>query len=123
MSTTKKTGRESGLVYSTAHGRMCPNCRNSIADCVCKNAQSPPKTDGIVRVRRETKGRAGKGVTVITGVPLPAAELEKLGKALKQRCGSGGTVKNGTIEIQGDHRDFIIAELSGRGWVVKKAGG
>lgn len=122
MNTQKKTSREYGLVYSTAHGRMCPNCRKPIADCLCKQAP-PPKTDGIVRVRRETKGRAGKGVTVITGLPLAGTELEKLAKTLKQRCGTGGTVKNGTIEIQGDHRDLIVSELSGHGWVVKKAGG
>ena len=123
MNEPKKTGRESGLVYSTAHGRMCPACRKPIADCLCKRAHAPPSTDGIIRVRRETKGRAGKGVTVITGVPLAGTELEKLAKTLKQRCGTGGTVKNGTIEIQGDHRDLILSELTGYGWVVKKAGG
>jgi translation initiation factor 1 len=123
MNAMKKTGQASGLVYSTAHGRMCPGCRKPIADCLCKRAHAPPSTDGVIRVRRETKGRAGKGVTVITGVPLAGTELEKLAKTLKQRCGTGGTVKNGMIEIQGDHRDLIIAELTGYGWVVKKAGG
>jgi translation initiation factor 1 len=119
-------GRKSpggGLVYSTAHGRMCPSCRRPAADCVCKKANPMPKSDGIVRVRLETKGRKGKGVTVILGVPLDAAGIEALGKELKQRCGSGGTVKDGTIEIQGDHRETVLAELGKRGWVVKKAGG
>lgn len=82
-----------------------------------------PKTDGVVRVLRETKGRKGKGVTLITGVPLAADELKDLAKTLKQRCGTGGTVKNGVIEIQGDHRDTVVAELKTKGWVVKKAGG
>jgi len=79
--------------------------------------------DGIVRVGRQTKGRKGKGVTVITGVPLNATELAALGKELKRKCGSGGTVKDGVIEIQGDHRDRLVAELGGRGWQVKRSGG
>ncbi len=85
--------------------------------------QVSPKGDGIVRVARQTKGRKGKGVTLITGVPLTAEELKDLAKTLKQKCGSGGTVKDGVIEIQGDHRDVLVKELSTRGWVVKKSGG
>jgi len=122
MDSIKKTA-SSGLVYSTAHGRMCPNCRKPLADCACQRNKAAPKTDGVVRIRRETKGRAGKGVTIITGIPLNETELEKLGKQLKQRCGSGGTVKSGAIEIQGDHRDLLLSELARFGWVVKKAGG
>ncbi len=118
----KKSGH-SGLVYSTAHGRMCPDCRQPIAECRCKHARPAPKTDGIVRLQRETKGRAGKGVTVITGIPLSGAELDQLAKQLKQRCGTGGTVKNGVIEIQGDQRDLLLTELTKFGWVVKKSGG
>jgi translation initiation factor 1 len=76
-----------------------------------------------VRVGRETKGRAGKGVTVITGLPLRADELETLASQLKRRCGSGGTVKDGTIEIQGDHRDQLITELVRRGYSAKRSGG
>lgn len=122
MNSTKKGG--SGLVYSTEFGRMCPQCRNPPSACRCsKNKPSVPKSDGIVRISRETKGRRGKGVTVITGVPLNSVELEKLGRQLKQRCGTGGTVKDGTIEIQGDHRDLLLGELEKLGWVVKKAGG
>lgn len=123
MNSTKKGG--SGLVYSTELGRMCPLCRNPLSACRCskKNKPSVPKSDGIVRISRETKGRRGKGVTVITGVPLNSVELEKLGRQLKQRCGTGGTVKDGTIEIQGDHRDLLLSELEKLGWVVKKAGG
>jgi translation initiation factor 1 len=76
-----------------------------------------------VRVGREVKGRAGKGVTVVTGLPLPAAEIESLAARLKKRCGSGGTVREGIIEIQGDHREAIVAELVKLGWPAKKSGG
>ena len=72
---------------------------------------------------RETKGRAGKGVTTVTGLPLPIAEIEALAAQLKKRCGSGGTVRDGIIEIQGDHRDLIVAELIKAGWPAKKSGG
>jgi translation initiation factor 1 len=90
---------------------------------VCgKNGNATP-ADGVVRVSRETKGRKGKGVTLVTGLPLNGTDLADLAKQLKGRCGAGGTVKNGIIEIQGDHRDKVVAELLGRGWTVKKAGG
>jgi translation initiation factor 1 len=80
-------------------------------------------TDGIVRVSRSTSGRKGKGVTLITGVPLEGNALKNLAKQLKQRCGSGGTLKDGVIEIQGEHRDLLVEELQKHGWSVKKAGG
>jgi translation initiation factor 1 len=102
---------------------MCPACRKPIAECLCRKARPAPKSDGIVRVRLETKGRKGKGVTVIAGVPLDPAALENLGKQLRQRCGSGGTVKDGVIEIQGDHRERVIEDLARQGWTVKRAGG
>jgi translation initiation factor 1 len=76
-----------------------------------------------VRVGREVAGRAGKGVSVITGLPLPAAELEELATRLKKLCGAGGAVKDGTIEIQGDHRDRLVAELVKLGYEAKKSGG
>ncbi|MBM4197050.1 MAG: stress response translation initiation inhibitor YciH [Gammaproteobacteria bacterium] len=82
-----------------------------------------PKGDGIVRVGRQTQGRKGKGVTVVSGVPLAGAELELLATELKRRCGSGGTVRDGSIEIQGDHRDLLVAELGKRGWTVRRSGG
>ena len=118
----KTTRGAGGLVYSTEHGRMCPACRKPVAQCSCRRAAAPVAT-GPVRVRRETKGRAGKGVTVIMGVPLDSAGLAELAKRLKQTCGSGGTVKDGSIEIQGDHCDLVMEELKKRGWVVKRAGG
>ena len=90
---------------------------------MCAKNRNAAPADGVVRVSRETKGRKGKGVTLVTGVPLEGAELADLGKLLKTRCGAGGTVKNGVIEIQGHHRDKVVAELESRGWTVKKAGG
>lgn len=72
---------------------------------------------------RETKGRKGKGVTLIGGLPLTEEGLKKMAKTLKQKCGSGGSVKNGLIEIQGDHRDLLEKELAGLGYKVKQAGG
>jgi translation initiation factor 1 len=114
----------SNLVYSTESGRMCPTCRLSLAECTCKSAAAAlPPSDGIVRVSLDTKGRKGKGVTVVKGVPLDAAALTQLGKQLKANCGSGGTVKDGVIEVQGDHRDTVIAALQKQGYTVKRAGG
>ncbi len=86
------------------------------------SAQTDPP-DGILRVRRETKGRKGKTVTTITGVPLAEAALRDLAAELKRRCGTGGAIKGGVIEIQGDHSERLIAELENRGYSVKRAGG
>ncbi len=116
-------GDLSRLVYSTEQGRICPGCGQPVAGCICKQAKPAPKTDGIVRVAYETKGRKGKGVTVIRGVALDADALAQLGKQLKSGCGSGGTTKDGVIEIQGDHRDFVIPALQKQGMVVKRSGG
>jgi translation initiation factor 1 len=112
-----------GTVYSTEHGRMCPACGKPVADCVCRQKKDVPEGDGIVRVGRETKGRKGKGMTVITGVPLDEMGIKEVGKQLKTKCGAGGTVKDGVIEIQGDHRDLVLEELRKRGWIVKRVGG
>ncbi len=76
-----------------------------------------------MRVSRETHGRKGKGVTLVTGLALAPDELEVLGRQLKQRCGAGGTVKDGVIELQGEHRDALVEELQARGYTVKRAGG
>ncbi len=123
MTMRKKSANGSGLVYSTEHGRTCPNCARPLAQCSCGQKKAIAKCDGIVRVSRETKGRKGSGVTLITGLPLAELELNALAKQLKQRCGSGGTVKNGVIEIQGDQREVVLAELIRLGYLAKKAGG
>ncbi len=111
------------IVYSTDYGRGCPNCRRAVSECVCPKG-TPGKTgDGIVRVSRETQGRKGKGVTVITGLGLATKDLEALATQLKKRCGSGGTVNPDRIEIQGDHRDLLVSELTRLGRTVKRVGG
>lgn len=124
--TRKKVSK---LAFST---ERCSKCGWPRHDCRCAStlrsgargegvAPGRP-ADGVVRVSRQTKGRKGKGVTLIHGVPLDGAELKAFGKLLKQRCGSGGTVKDGVIEIQGDHRDAVIPELEKKGWKVKRSG-
>jgi translation initiation factor 1 len=112
-----------GLVYSTDAGRMCPGCRQPVAQCLCKQSKPLPTGDGTVRVSRETKGRGGKAVTLVKGVLLDDAALEQLGKQLKTACGSGGTVKDGVIEVQGDHVERVMAALQKLGHRVKRAGG
>jgi len=115
--------RSGGLVYSTEHGRMCPGCSRPLAECICTKSEPASPGDGVVRIFRERKGRGGKVVTVIKGAPLDAQGLVQLGKRLRTICGSGGTVKDGVIEIQGDHSARMLEELKGLGWVVKQAGG
>jgi len=102
---------------------MCPRCRQPVAQCACKaKAATPPAGDGIVRVSRETKGRGGKAVTVVRGVAMDAASLLQLAQQLKAACGSGGTVKEGVIEVQGDHCQKVMALLQAQGHPVKRAG-
>lgn len=122
-----KAKSTSRLVYSSDSGRLCPDCQQPRARCKCtpKSRQSttPTASDGIVRIRRETKGRKGKGVSLVCGLTLNEADLKQLAKRLKQLCGTGGTVKDGTIEIQGDHRDLLFRELQQLGYQCKIAGG
>jgi translation initiation factor 1 len=113
-----------GLVYDSAHGRMCPRCRKPDSKCRCAEdlkRNAIPQGDGVVRVRREV--RNGKTLTVVLGLPMRDAELQEFGRKLKQACGSGGTTKDGQIEIQGDHRDKLVATLRAAGHEVKLAGG
>ena len=100
---------------------MCPGCRRPVAQCSCRSAQAAPAGDGFVRVLRETKGRGGKAVTVVRGIPPDV--LDSTGKALKAACGSGGTVKDGVVEVQGDHVEKIMAWLQQQGHKAKRAGG
>jgi translation initiation factor 1 len=111
------------MVYSTERGLVCPKCRLPTAKCTCRKEESTAPGDGIVRVRRETKGRGGKTVTTVSGIELGGEALRNLASDLKRRCGTGGTAKDGVIEIQGDHRETIVAELSRRGYTAKLAGG
>ena len=111
-----------GLVYSTDSGRMCPPCRHPVATCQC-GKPSVPAGDGVVRVSRETKGRGGKAVTLVRGVPLAQDALAVLGKRLRTACGSGGTLKDGVLEVQGDHAERVVALLRAEGFTVKRAGG
>jgi translation initiation factor 1 len=110
----------SSLVYSTAFGRTCPGCEQPLSQCVCKKQATLPWGNGAVRVTRETKGRKGKCVTIVTGLQLSVDRLSDLARDLKRKCGSGGTVKDGTIEIQGDHRDVLVMELAILGIAAKK---
>lgn len=112
----------SARVYSTESGKICPDCDQPIAACRC-GIEIRPNGDGIVRLHRETKGRKGKGVTLIKGVLATPTELKLLAKELKARCGTGGTVKDGVIEIQGDFRDLLLETLITKGYRVKKSGG
>lgn len=112
--------RDDPTVYTTETGRMCPKCGKPISACSCKKPSQPPAKGGAVKVARESKGRKGKTVTLISNLPLGEDALRTLLSDLKRLCGTGGTVKDGVLEIQGDHRDEVTAELSKRGFAVKR---
>ncbi len=115
---------ENPTVYSTETGRVCPKCGKPQAACICKKpAAGQAGGDGIVRVQKESKGRGGKTVTLVTGLNLNEEKLKKLAGELKRVCGAGGAIKDGVIEIQGDHRDTLIPVLQKEGYKVKKVGG
>lgn len=103
----------SRLVYSTETGRIDEE----------KARVERPKGDGVVRIQRQTSGRKGKGVCLITGVDADDAALTALAAELKKKCGCGGSVKDGVIEIQGDKRDLLKSLLEAKGMKVKLAGG
>jgi translation initiation factor 1 len=121
-----RRGRDA-TVYSSEHGRICPHCGLPAKRCQCRaSPRSRPRDaagDGIARVRREKKGRGGKTVTTIEGLPLPSSEIESLAAELRRHCGAGGTLKDGVVEIQGDHADKIVAALEERGIRALRAGG
>jgi len=112
-----------GLVYSTDAGRMCPGCRRPVADCRCARVPVAPAASAGVRASRESKGRGGKVVTVVRGLGLDAGALAALGKQLRTDCGTGGTAKDGIVELQGDHCERVIAALSRQGFMARRAGG
>ncbi len=119
----KSGKKENHIVYSTESGRVCPDCGRPAENCSCKRKPAPASGDGIVRVRREVKGRRGKTATVIYGLPLPPGELKDLASDLKRKCGTGGSAKDGIIVIQGDQSETLIPLLEAAGYQVKKAGG
>src|SRR5215213_11835057 len=120
-----KRASSGGLVYSTDAGRMCPACRQPLPSCKCaaSTVRPMPAGDGIARIRREVGGRGGKTVTVVTGLPLDEPALAALSKRLKSACGTGGTVKGGALEFQGDHRELLVSLLASEGFKTKLAGG
>jgi len=118
-----KKPKTKGLVYSTDTGRTCPGCGHPVKQCCCSTKKSRQQGDGMVRISRQTKGRKGSGVCLITGVDLGGTELKKLAKQLKKKCGAGGAVKNGIIEIQGDQREVLVDILIKLGFKTKLAGG
>ncbi|MEZ5572409.1 MAG: translation initiation factor Sui1 [Halioglobus sp.] len=119
----KQKNSNSRLVYSTDGGRLCPQCHRAVADCVCGNSKPAANGDGFVRLHRETKGRGGKAVTLVKGLPLSGDALKTLASQLKKKCGVGGAIKDGNIEIQGDQRELLKSELEKLGYLVKIAGG
>jgi translation initiation factor 1 len=120
---SKQKNTSTRLVYSTDGGRLCPQCLRPAPDCVCGSSKPAATGDGIVRLHRETKGRGGKAVTVIRGLPLAGAALQSLASQLKKKCGVGGTSRGDVIEIQGDQRELLKEELEKLGYPVKIAGG
>jgi translation initiation factor 1 len=122
--------KNSRPVYSTETGRLCPACGRAQDRCRCsrkKAREIRPRqglpADGVVRVQREVKGRKGKAVTAVYGLSLTEKKLRDFARTLKQRCGAGGSVKNGVILVQGDHRDALVREIEREGYTVKAAGG
>ena len=113
------------IVYSSEHGRVCPACGRVQRRCRCPRPteREVPRPAGSVRVGRSSKGRKGKPVTTISGLPLDDAGLRDLARELKQLCGSGGTLRDGVIEIQGEHRDSLVEALRERGIEAKRSGG
>ncbi|MDX1285788.1 MAG: translation initiation factor Sui1 [Draconibacterium sp.] len=116
----------SRLVYSTETGKICTSCQKPVSKCTCKKQKSKSqkvmKVDGIIRVQREVKGRKGKTVTTVFGFDLDDKELKDLAKQLKRRCGTGGSVKDGIIIIQGDHGKALLSELKKQGYTAKLSG-
>jgi translation initiation factor 1 len=115
--------RDRQTVWSSDGGRTCPDCGQPAADCTCRTADATPAGDGVVRIAREAKGRRGKTVTVVRGLPLDSGGLDDLARELKRACGTGGAVKDGAVEIQGDKREQVAELLRARGYRVKLAGG
>jgi translation initiation factor 1 len=107
-------------VYSTETGRVCPRCGWPVAQCRCAASLDQPVPERIVaRLSIERARRGGKTVTVVDGLPRNTPFLDALARELKRACGSGGTVAEGRVEIQGDQREALRRLLAGKGWTVK----
>ncbi|MBF0548397.1 MAG: translation initiation factor Sui1 [Candidatus Riflebacteria bacterium] len=119
-----KENGNSKLVYTSEEGRICPDCEKPVDSCICKKAKQQQQSgDGIIRIRRETKGRNGKTVTTVSGITGNIEAIKELSAKIKKACGAGGMLKDGIIEIQGDHREFIENFLKKLGYKTKLAGG
>jgi translation initiation factor 1 len=121
--TSTQMTKQKRLVYSTDTGRLCPECGHAKAQCICSNQSFPGPTDGIVRLQRQVKGRAGKPVVIVTGLGLEMKALKLLAKSLKAKCGVGGSIEGNDILIQGDKRELIKTTLEAQGHKVKISGG
>ena len=115
--------KNSATVYSTEFGKICAGCNRPVNDCICNRKSEKSKKQGTIKILTERKGRKGKTVTLLSGFQMTTNELKELARELKQQCGSGGSVKDDNILIQGDHRDILIKELEKRGFTCKKSGG
>ncbi len=120
---SKKNSSNGGLVFSTEQGSICPACKKTTSQCGCRQKSTVSLSDGIVRIGIETKGRKGKGVTLVTGLAIDSDALRIIVRELKKKCGCGGSIKDGVVEIQGDHRDLLMAEFAAQGYKVKRVGG
>ena len=109
---------DSRLIYSTGKGSICPDCSKPVKECACREIKrnALPETSGKVRIRHETAGRKNKGVTIIYGLPLSPEQLEELAKKLKSAFGTGGAVKDYTIELQGNQCEKAAVELGRLGY-------
>jgi translation initiation factor 1 len=126
MATKRPAGDDAPrIVFSSEVGRTCPDCGKALAACICAQLKkaAAPESGSVAKVRRESKGRGGKTVTTVSELPLSLLAIETLAKTLRTRCSSGGTVRDGVIEVQGDHVDTVLAVLASQGIKAKKAGG
>jgi translation initiation factor 1 len=112
-----------GLVYSSEGGQACPDCNKTIGSCICSDLKGEYQGDGVAKIRRETSGRKGKGVIVIWDIPLHAKDLPQISSDLKKSIGSGGSLKNGKIEIQGEKLEQVRKFFEKKGFKVKQVGG
>ena len=112
---------KSSFVFSTEHGKLCPKCEQPHSDCICieNRKKQVNVSNGPIQISRQSKGRNGKYVTVISGLPINQEELKETASNLKKTCNAGGSIKNNNIEIQGDQRKVVASKLREKGWQFK----